>query len=180
MFKDLPEANIGHITNGVHPTAWMAPELCTLLNEYQPGWTELLENGEIWDTCDIPEKKLWKMRKTLRTKLIDESRRILGREVLNPNHLTIGFARRFATYKRGDLIFDDPDRLEAILDQGVQLVFAGKAHPADIPGQKVLANVLKFARDPRFAGRQSHLLARLQCTHRSIDDPRVRCMAQQS
>ena len=50
MFKDLPEANIGHITNGVHPTAWMAPELCTLLNEFQPGWTEQLETGKIWDT----------------------------------------------------------------------------------------------------------------------------------
>ena len=85
--------------------------------------------------------------------MVEESRRILRRKVLNPNHLTIGFARRFATYKRGDLIFDDLDRLEAILDQGVQLIFAGKAHPADIPGQKVLANVLRFSRDKRFQDR---------------------------
>ena len=153
MFKDLPEANIGHITNGVHPTAWMAPELHDLLDQYQPGWTSSLESGDIWDSCDIPESKLWEMRKVLRMKLIEESRRILGRDVLDPDSLTIGFARRFATYKRGDLIFDDPDRLEAILKQGVQLVFAGKAHPADIPGQKVLANVLRFARDPRFSDR---------------------------
>ncbi len=153
MFKGLPSANIGHITNGVHPTAWMAPELMTLLNTHQSNWTSRLTSGEIWDSCDIPHTDLWAMRHTLRGKLIAESRRILGRKVLDPDHLTIGFARRFATYKRGDLIFDDPERLEAILDKGVQLVFAGKAHPADIPGQKVLANVLRFARDPRFADR---------------------------
>ncbi len=153
MFKELPAANIGHITNGVHPTAWMAPELMTLLNAHQPNWTSHLASGKIWQRCDIPHADLWAMRHTLRGKLIAESRKILGRKVLHPEHLTIGFARRFATYKRGDLIFDDPERLEAILDKGVQLVFAGKAHPADAPGQKVLANVLRFARDPRFADR---------------------------
>ena len=153
MFQDLPSANIGHITNGVHPTAWMAPELCALLDEHQINWRDQLESGDAWSTCDIPNDALWEMRQTLRLKLVEESRKILGRSVLNPNHLTLGFARRFATYKRGDLIFDDPDRLEAILNQGVQLIFAGKAHPADIPGQKVLANVLRFARDPRFSDR---------------------------
>ncbi len=153
MFKELPSANIGHITNGVHPTAWMAPELHALLDTYHPLWQSELSDGLHWTACNIPDAQLWEMRKTLRQKLITESRRILGREVLHPDHLTIGFARRFATYKRGDLIFDDPERLEAILNQGVQLIFAGKAHPADMPGQKVLANVLKFSRDPRFADR---------------------------
>ena len=113
MFKDLPDANIGHITNGVHPTAWMAPELCTPLtntNRNGRNYWKMVRSG----TVVIFQKRTWKMRKTLRTKLVNESRRILGRDVLNPNHLTIGFARRFATYKRGDLIFDDPERLEAI------------------------------------------------------------------
>ena len=92
------------------------------------------------------------MRKTLRMKLIEKVVVSWVCEVLNPNHLTIGFARRFATYKRGDLIFDDPDRLQAILDQGVQLVLQAR-HTQQTSGQKVLANVLKFARDPRFADR---------------------------
>ena len=76
------------------------------------------------------------MRKTLRTKLIDESRRILGRDVLNPDHLTIDLRVVLQPTSVVILIFDDPDRLEAILDKGVQLSFAGKAHPADISGKR--------------------------------------------
>ncbi len=153
MFKEL-NVHIGHITNGVHPTTWMAPEMAELIEEYLPNWMNNVCDSASWKNVDaIPTKALWTVRTILRRKLVDESRRILRRNVLNPNHLTIRFARRFATYKRGDLVFEDPDRLAAILDQGVQLIFAGKAHPADIPGQKVLANVLRFTRDDRFKDR---------------------------
>ena len=150
MFKNLPY-HIGHITNGVHPTAWLAPELADLFEKYLPDWNDNWENPVFWEgTKSIPSAELWTARSQMRSNLIDEIRARLGRNVLNKKALTIGFARRFATYKRGALIFTDVERLKAILDQGVQLVFAGKAHPADVPGQTVLAIVNKFARDPRF------------------------------
>jgi glycogen phosphorylase len=152
MFPTLGR-DIGHITNGVHPTAWLAPEMAQLFNEYLPGWQQNWTNEAFWSAVSsIPSDALWGVRQQLRSKLILEARRILRQPVLNKEHLTIGFARRFATYKRGALIFSDPERLEAILTRGTQLIFAGKAHPADIPGQKVLATVNKFSRDYRFRG----------------------------
>ena len=153
MFSELGYP-IGHITNGVHPTAWLAPELAEVFNTHLAGWQDQWTNSEFWQRAQkIPSAELWTLRRTLRQKLVTEARRILGRDVLNPDHLTIGFARRFATYKRGALIFSDPERLAAILDQGVQLIFAGKAHPADVPGQAVLATITKFSRDPLFRDR---------------------------
>jgi starch phosphorylase len=150
MFKSLP-FHIGHITNGVHPTAWLAPDLANLFEKYLPDWNEQWENNDFWNaTKEIPTAELWEARGKMRLRLIEEVRARLGRTVLRPDALTIGFARRFATYKRGALIFSDPDRLKAILERGAQLIFAGKAHPADIPGQEVLATVNRFARDPRF------------------------------
>jgi len=85
--------------------------------------------------------------------LVERVRTALGDDVLNEAHLTIGFARRFATYKRAGLLFSDPDRLAAILDHGVQIVFAGKAHPRDTDGQALLGEVLAWTKDPRFADR---------------------------
>ena len=144
---------IGHITNGVHPTAWLAPELADVFEQYLPGWNENWNNSSFWaGVSAIPDDVLWDTRRLLREKLIRCARYILRQDVLDPEKLTIGFARRFATYKRGALIFSDPDRLEKLLNSGVQLVFAGKAHPADHPGQDILATVLRFARDPRFRG----------------------------
>ena len=152
MFPVLGK-DITHITNGVHPTAWLAPEMAALFDQYMPNWQEHWTDLAFWSKASqIPHKALWATRKKLRKKLINEARRILRYDVLDDSHLTIGFARRFATYKRGALIFRDPERLEAILNQGVQLIFAGKAHPADIPGQTVLATVSQFSRDPRFRG----------------------------
>ena len=152
MFKNLP-FHIGHITNGVHPTAWLAPDLADLFEKYLPDWNENWENPEFWEGVhEIPHEDLWDARQKMRSRLIDEVRARVGRNVLKKDALTIGFARRFATYKRGALIFKDPERLKKILDQGVQLIFAGKAHPADIPGQDVLATVHEFSRDPRFRG----------------------------
>ncbi|MGC6509432.1 MAG: alpha-glucan family phosphorylase [Myxococcota bacterium] len=150
MFKDLG-VPIGHITNGVHPTAWLAPELGDLLNTHLPEWNNKWLEPEYWAAVkDIPHKELWALRKALRKRLIEGVRARVGRKVLKENALTIGFARRFATYKRGALIFSDPERLLKILQSGVQLIFAGKAHPADIPGQEVLATVNRFARHPDF------------------------------
>lgn len=150
MFAKL-DVQIGHITNGVHPTAWLAPELADVFGQYLPNWENNFTNGQFWTQVhNIPDEVLWEVRNTLRKKLILEARNILRKPVLHPEYLTIGFARRFATYKRGDLIFTDADRLEKILENGVQLIFAGKAHPADTLGQAVLANVLRFSRESRF------------------------------
>lgn len=152
MFANLGYP-IGHITNGVHPTAWLAPELADVFDKYLKGWNDNWNNPAFWTKVSrIPYTVLWNTRRVLRSKLVDLARYILREDVLDPDKLTIGFARRFATYKRGALIFSDPERLERLLTKGVQLVFAGKAHPADRPGQEVLATVLRFARDPRFRG----------------------------
>ncbi len=153
MFKEM-DGEIDHITNGVHPTAWLAPEMAELLTKHMPNLNQCWEKPGEWKRVkEIPSAELWETRKALRVRLIDVVRSKLGYDALDPNALTIGFARRFATYKRGDLIFSDPDRLEAILDQGAQLIFAGKAHPADEPGQSVLATVIRFGREDRFRGR---------------------------
>ncbi|MEC7946224.1 MAG: alpha-glucan family phosphorylase, partial [Myxococcota bacterium] len=153
MWADLG-LPITHITNGVHAGAWLAPETEALWDEHIPGWQDHLADAAWWRRAeDIPDAAMLAHRDAKRTRLVAEVRRRTGRDVLDPSLPTIGFARRFATYKRGDLIFRDPDRLAAILEAGAQLVFAGKAHPADIPGQQVVANVLRFSRDPRFRDR---------------------------
>jgi alpha-glucan phosphorylase-like protein len=149
---------ITHITNGVHAGAWLAPETEALWDQHLPGWRHHLGGGTdapaFWLGCEqLPVGALIAARDARRARLVTEIRRRLGREVLDPSLLTIGFARRFAPYKRGDLIFSDPDRLAALLARGAQLVFAGKAHPADVHGQAIVARVLEFARDPRFRDR---------------------------
>lgn len=145
---------ITHVTNGVHAGAWLAPETETLWDAHLPGWRGHLADRGWWSRAEgIPDAAMLEHRQAKRTRLVAEVRRRTGQPVLDPELPTIGFARRFATYKRGDLVFRDPDRLAAILEAGAQLVFAGKAHPADIPGQQVVANVLRFSRDPRFRDR---------------------------
>ncbi len=149
---------ITHITNGVHAGAWLAPETEALWDAHIPSWRSHLEGSSadpsFWLRCeDIPDDAILAARDARRARLVAEIRRRTGREVLDPGLLTIGFARRFAPYKRGDLIFTDPDRLAALLARGAQLVFAGKAHPADTLGQEIVARVLAFSRDPRFRDR---------------------------
>jgi len=145
---------IGHITNGVHPTAWLGPHMAELYDRHLPGWRERLCDRDFWRAAEGIDAKHWlHVAKAQRSRLIDGVRWRVGRPVLNNERLTIGFARRFAPYKRGSLLFSDPDRLLAILDQGVQVVFAGKAHPADALGQALVAEVIKWGRDPRFRGR---------------------------
>ena len=154
MFPQLG-AHIGHVTNGVHPTAWIAPELAELLEKHMPNWSESWTQTEMWSAIDkISDDELWTIRQQMRNRIVSAARERLGPDVLNEKALTIGFARRFATYKRGDLIFSDPDRLAAILDKGVQLVFAGKT-PADKPGKPFL-RVSRVCEIPRFEGRVFH------------------------
>ncbi len=145
---------IGHVTNGVHPTSWTAPELQTLFDEHLPEWRSAFLDPEFWRRLEtIPRDALVATKDRLRKKLVADLRRRTGVWLLDDERLTLGFARRFATYKRATLLFRDPARLERILDRGVQLVFAGKAHPADNEGSAVLAEIVARTREPRFAGR---------------------------
>lgn len=154
MFGHLG-VTIRPITNGVHPTAWLAEATMGLFNTHLPGWRENISNEAFWsEASTLPTDALIATRFALRGKLIDAIREELGQpELFDPSALTIGFARRFATYKRANLIFNQPDRLAAILERGVQLVFAGKAHPRDTEGQALIAEVIRWSKDPRFEGR---------------------------
>ncbi len=157
MWKDLyplhavEEVPIGHVTNGVHAPSWMHPTMTRLLDEASPGWKE----GDSASLADVDDARLWQVRSELRASLVAYARRSLGRDWLRDDVLTIGFARRFAPYKRGNLLFTDPDRLHRLLtnaDAPVQIAFAGKAHPRDAAGQGIIRDVLRWTRDERFRG----------------------------
>lgn len=168
---DVP---IGHVTNGVHSRTWLAPEAADVYERWlEPRWHGAGPDDDPWARADrIPDEELWGLRARLRAGLVHFVRTRLWRqavrhgaaaveaaelrEAFHPDVLTIGFARRFATYKRAPLIFRDPERLAAILNHAkrpVQLVFAGKAHPRDGAGQAYARAIHAFCRDPRFAGR---------------------------
>ncbi|MBE1444380.1 alpha-glucan family phosphorylase [Paenibacillus sp. OAS669] len=169
--KEVP---IGHITNGVHLSTWLAPELKELYNRFMPGtWLRNQTNTDLWRSLDlIPSESLWEVHMHLKEKLIRLARANLReqrrrndlpadkveevRGLLNPQVLTIGFARRFATYKRANLIFNDLDRLDRLIndpDRPVQLLFAGKAHPADHPGQEMIKEIYRVSQMDRFRGK---------------------------
>ncbi|MCU0626711.1 MAG: alpha-glucan family phosphorylase [Gemmatimonadaceae bacterium] len=169
---------VGHVTNGVHLATWMANPIMKLLDRHLGnGWGFQLDDPAVWDRIlTLPDDELWAAHRELKDVLFDvmkvQARRsfaqqemtaaqIVGAGLLLDRHtLTIGFARRFATYKRADLLFHDPERLMRILgdaDRPVQLIFAGKAHPADTPGKTVLQKVYQATRDPRFEGRVAFL-----------------------
>ncbi|MDT8436599.1 MAG: alpha-glucan family phosphorylase [Gemmatimonadota bacterium] len=168
------EVPIGHITNGVHLPSWVAPGFRDLFARYLgPDWMLRQDEAALWERAlDLPDELVWsahdECKRRLFTVLRQRARRrwadegttsnqvVAAGTLLDPEVLTIGFARRFATYKRADLIFHDLDRLQRILTdtwRPVQLVFAGKAHPADEPGQALLAEVYRRAMDGRFEGR---------------------------
>ncbi|HCH66352.1 MAG TPA: hypothetical protein DFR83_26345 [Deltaproteobacteria bacterium] len=155
MWQRLPMVEqVTSVTNGVHPGAWLTPETKALWDRHLPGWEAELSNPEFWKALKkVSPKAILRARDARRKRLVKDIRQRVGRKVLDPKRLTIGFARRFATYKRGDLLFADPDRLERLLDQGVQVVYAGKAHPADRLGQAIISNILSFVRQPRFRDR---------------------------
>jgi starch phosphorylase len=176
LWPELPEDKvpIDYVTNGVHVPTWIEPKLELLFNQYLgPAWLEEHDNPSLWELVEkIPDDALWKTHYWLKIKLIDAIRErsrqrwakdrvspsiaLAGGALLDPSVLTLGFARRFATYKRADLIFYDLERLKNLLNdrwRPVQIIFAGKAHPADDPGKQLLQRVFNATRDPATGGR---------------------------
>ena len=168
------ESPITYVTNGIHTCTWLAPNLKELYNEYLvPYWQDKIYLNETWERINnIPDAKLWKEHQIRKEKLLklvndnvtarlknagmhyDQIREITSK--LNPNALTIGFARRFATYKRATLIFKDLERITQILNdesRPVQLIFAGKAHPKDIEGQNLIKRIHEISMMPQFKGK---------------------------
>ncbi len=172
--KKVDEVPIGSITNGIHINSWLARRMRLLFDRYLGvNWYDHMDDEELWKRIDlIPDIEIWDIRRHLKRKLINhaiESARmhwasgkhqpsqvIAEGVLLDQYSLTIGFARRFATYKRANLILSDYERLLKIItheDMPVQLIFAGKAHPADEPGKLLIQQVYRAAKDPRSQGR---------------------------
>jgi glycogen phosphorylase len=175
MFQDLwpqlPvwEVPITSVTNGVHLPSWLNGDLAQLYDQYlEPDWRTRFNDPQVWDqVADIPDEELFEVHRRRKRRLIAfvrarqhssavrrqssalEVRR--ASEVLDPNAFTIGFARRFATYKRATLLFRDVERLKRILlnkDMPVQILIAGKAHPKDQPGKSFIREIVQLSRDP--------------------------------
>jgi len=163
------EIPIGHVTNGVHFRSWISAEFNQLYERYLgPSWREEPALSEIWNRVQsIPAEELWRTHERRRERLVAWARRRVREQrvsraapqaeieaaeaVLDPDALTIGFARRFATYKRATLIFRDMDRLRRLLTDAarpVQLIFAGKAHPQDDAGKELIRRITESSRDP--------------------------------
>ena len=176
LWPEVPveEVPIGHVTNGVHVATWVAPQTLALLADVMgQDWQERSDDEAQWRKLrEVAPAKLWEARRSLKASSVRFVRRRLlsqldrheasptqlheSSSLFDPEILTIGFARRFASYKRATLVFSDLDRLAAIVtdpERPVQLVFAGKAHPADQEGQQLIAQIHNLSRDPRFYGR---------------------------
>jgi len=176
MWPEVPERDrpISSVTNGVHVPTWISSDLADLFAKHLGSdWLERHDDPALWDgVLAIPDQELWAVRQTLRRYLftfvrerarqrwtvehVGTPRVVVAGTLLEPDSLTIGFARRFTGYKRPELIFHDPERLARILnavERPVQIIFAGKAHPADDVGKHHLQRVYKHALDPLFAGR---------------------------
>ncbi len=167
------EVPITSVTNGIHTKTWMAPDFIRIYDTYLPGWEENLTNKDFWRKVqDIPDDVLWDTHQKQKARTVEfirervrTQRQRLGESpeklraashLLNPEVLTIGFARRFATYKRATLLFSDPERLHKLMnnpERPVQFVFAGKSHPKDEPGKRFIQEVYKYTRMPEFEGR---------------------------
>jgi starch phosphorylase len=176
LWPSLPEDKIPirHITNGIHTETWLAQRMACLFDKYLgEDWRERMDDQAVWDRiCDIPDEKLWEARIHLKRRLVahvrDRSRQqwlsgklhpiqvVNAGVLLDPNVLTIGFARRFTMYKRAGLLLQQPERLLTLLNcsnQPVQIIFAGKAHPADDPAKRLLQEVYRFAKRFETGGR---------------------------
>ncbi|RPJ38156.1 MAG: alpha-glucan family phosphorylase, partial [Chloroflexi bacterium] len=176
LWPDLAEDQvpITHITNGIHVPSWVASEVFQFLAKYLGSdWIQRHDDPGLWQAVlEIPDEALWTlhnylkdrllamMRESVRSRWLDDKispAQMLARGVLhNPDTLTIAFARRFAEYKRSTLVFQDTERLKRILNnrwQPVQIIFAGKSHPADFPSKYLLRQVYSLAADPQFQGR---------------------------
>jgi len=173
--EDVP---IGHITNGIHTETWLARRMGILFSRYMGAdWADHIDDPGLWAQVEnIPDEELWRVRRHLKRKLvayiINRARgqwqsakvypvqTIASGVLLDPYALTIGFARRFATYKRANLILHDYLRLLDIVTNPrmpVQIIFAGKAHPADKPGKRLIQDVYHAVKDARFGGRMVFL-----------------------
>jgi starch phosphorylase len=172
--RSVDDVPIGHVTNGVHAPSWLAPEMRQLYSRHLGvDWLQRSSEPEVWARIDrLDDLELWETHAVLKSRLIDFVRRRGVRAAerleepreavdaaagaLDPDVLTIGFARRFASYKRATLFLHDLERLRPLLettDRSVQLIFAGKAHPADDPGKRILQRIAALTREPPFAGR---------------------------
>jgi starch phosphorylase len=170
--KDVP---IGAITNGVHTFSWIAPEISQLYERYLDiRWGDFVDDQSFWDQhiAQLPDEELWKAHQQRKEALIAYTRRRLAQQhlrigegstqiaefasMLHPDALIIGFARRFATYKRATLIFRHLERLRPLLnnpEHPVQIIFAGKAHPADEPGKAFIKQIYQISRSDEFRGK---------------------------
>ena len=168
------ESPITYVTNGIHTCSWLAPKLKELYNKYLiPYWQDNIHDDKVWEKINnIPDRELWEIHRDRKIKLFEmvkentvnrlrregynyeEINDIISK--LNPDILTIGFSRRFATYKRATLIFKDLERITQILnnqDKPVQLIFAGKAHPADKEGKDLIKRIHEISMMPQFKGK---------------------------
>ncbi|PKO23376.1 MAG: alpha-glucan phosphorylase [Chloroflexi bacterium HGW-Chloroflexi-1] len=169
-----PEIPISFVTNGVHTDSWLHPELAALFDRYLgPDWRDGIADPATWTAvAAIPDEALWAQHRMAKAQMLELVRARTVRQLMrvgagpvevnaaatlfDPHALTIGFARRFATYKRATLLFRDPERLRRLLDdpeRPVQIVFSGKAHPADEPGKALIQTIYQLSRQPDFAGR---------------------------
>ncbi len=176
LWAETPEDEvpITHITNGIHTLTWLAPGFKYMYDKYLPkDWKERLYDKDVWTDIDtIPDEEIWKTHNVLKTKMIRFIRDRLKKQYLqngiplhevhdldgmmDTNALTIGFARRFATYKRANLIFRDLARIERLLNNPampLQIIFAGKAHPADRPAHEVIKHINDIAHREGFRGK---------------------------
>jgi starch phosphorylase len=165
---------IGHITNGVHVRTWLAAPMHRLYDRHLGAdWPSRVADPTCWEKIDqVEDGELWETHQTLRTRMIAFARRRAAeaairrgesedvvesmRQALSLDALTIGFARRFATYKRATLVMRDIERIAALVNdpqRPIQFIFAGKAHPRDMPGKGFLGEIARLMRDPRFAGK---------------------------
>ncbi len=171
---EVADVPIVPVTNGVHIPSYISRDLAKLYDRYLgPGWNEDPDNEKIWTRAiQIPDVELWRTHERSRSRLVHFARSRLARQlqnrgaspqeidrakaVLDPEALTVCFARRFATYKRANLLFKDPQRLAAILDDAqrpVQVLFAGKAHPADDLGKELIRSIVEMIKEEPFRGR---------------------------
>jgi len=176
LFTYVPEHNtpINYITNGVHIDTWLAEPMAELYNKHiGTNWREVMDVPSTWRAIEqIDDSELWEKNQTLRAHLTEYVNRTVERQELargpdanlnyikeaklDPNALTIGIARRFTGYKRLGLLFQDPARLDRLINnpgKRVQFIFAGKAHPKDDEGKHIIQMVFRFSRDPRFVGK---------------------------
>lgn len=176
LYEGIPEEEvpIGHVTNGAHTLTWLAPEMRNLFDHYLgQGWESNISDPGIWQRVDeIPDREIWEVHAKLKENMLQFARNRLKEQrtrnqetvdrinevetYLKPDVLTIGFARRFATYKRAGLLFRDKEQLDALVNDSrypVQFIFAGKAHPADEAGRELIKLINEIAEEERFRGK---------------------------